>query len=84
MCVHVCTVCFCVSTAFSFVASTLSVFLLYVVHEEAVVVVMLCIFTALSTPAWNDSSLIIAEVYPTHLRYCTCINRLCVLNIKII
>ena len=31
-------------------------------------VVMLCIFNAVSTPAWNDSSLIIAEVYPTHLR----------------
>lgn len=54
--------------AFSLVVSTVSVFLLYLVHDEAVVVVMLCLFAALSTPAWNDSSLIIAEVYPTHLR----------------
>ena len=55
--------------AFSLLTSTASVFLLYVVHSEVFVVVMLCLFTALSTPAWNDTSLIIAEVYPTHLRY---------------
>ena len=55
--------------AFSLFASTLSVFLLYVVHSEVVVVIMLCLFAAISTPAWNDTSLIVAEVYPTHLRY---------------
>lgn len=43
-------------------------FLLYVAHSELFVVIMLCIFTAVSTPAWNDSSLLIAELYPTHLR----------------
>ena len=57
------------STAFSLFASTASVFGLYVVHSEVFVVVMLCVFTALSVPAWNDSSLLIAELYPTHLRY---------------
>lgn len=31
-------------------------------------VVMLCIFNAVSVPAWNDSSLLIAELYPTYLR----------------
>lgn len=36
--------------------------------SELFVVIMLCIFTAVSTPAWNDSSLLIAELYPTHLR----------------
>lgn len=56
------------STAFSLLVSTVSVFLLYVVHDETVVVIMLCLFSALSTPAWNDSTLIVAEVYPTHLR----------------
>lgn len=50
-------------------ASTASVFGLYVVHSEVYVVIMLCVFTALSTPAWNDSGLLIAELYPTHLRY---------------
>lgn len=25
-------------------------------------------FTAVSAPAWNDASLLIAELYPTHLR----------------
>jgi len=53
----------------SLFASTASVFVLYVVHSEVFVVVMLCVFTALSTPAWNDSNLLIAELYPTHLRY---------------
>ncbi len=46
----------------------MSVFLLYVSSSELFVVVMLCIFTAVSTPAWNDSSLLIAELYPTYLR----------------
>ena len=54
--------------AFALFASTLSVFLLYVVTIEAYVVLILCIFTAVSTPAWNDTSLLIAELYPTHLR----------------
>ena len=54
--------------AFSLLISTVTVFLLYLKNSEAFVVVMLCIFTAVSTPAWNDSSLIIAELYPTHLR----------------
>ena len=36
--------------------------------SEVFVVVMLCMFTAVSTPAWNDSSLLMAELYPTHLR----------------
>ena len=58
----------CVYIAFSLLTSTASVFLLYIVHSEVFVVIMLCLFTALSTPAWNDTSLIIAEVYPTHLR----------------
>ena len=55
-------------SAFSLLTSTASVFLLYIVHSEVFVVIMLCLFTALSTPAWNDTSLIVAEVYPTHLR----------------
>lgn len=54
--------------SFSLLASTVAVILLFFVHSEVFVVVMLCLFTALSTPAWNDSTLIIAEVYPTHLR----------------
>lgn len=54
--------------AFSLFCSTVSSFLLYVSNVEAFVIVMLCIFTAVSTPAWNDSSLLIAELYPTHLR----------------
>lgn len=48
--------------------STVSVVLLYVATSEIFVVVMLCIFNAVSAPSWNDSSLIIAELYPTHLR----------------
>lgn len=56
------------SLAFSLFASTMSAFLLYVSNAEIFVVVMLCVFTAVSTPAWNDSSLLIAELYPTHLR----------------
>ena len=56
------------TVAFTLFLSTASVFLLYVVHSEEFVVIILCLFTALSIPAWNDASLIIAEVYPTHLR----------------
>ena len=48
--------------------STASVFLLYIDSSEVFVIAMLCIFTAVSTPAWNDTSLIMAEVYPTNLR----------------
>lgn len=54
--------------AFSLFASTLSAFLLYAANTELFVVVMLCIFNAVSVPAWNDSSLLIAELYPTYLR----------------
>ena len=54
--------------AFSLLTSTASIFLLYIVQSEVFVVIMLCLFTTLSTPAWNDMGLIIAEVYPTHLR----------------
>ena len=56
------------SAAMSMLACTLSVFLLYVVTLEAFVVAMLCLFTAVSAPAWNDIGLIIAELYPTSLR----------------
>ena len=55
--------------AISMFASTASVFLLYVAHTEVFVVVVLCLFTALSTPAWNDTSLLNSDLYPTHLRY---------------
>lgn len=55
-------------TAFSMLSTTASVFLLYANRSEVYVVIMLCLFRMVSTPAWNDSSLIIAEVYPTHLR----------------
>eukprot|EP00731_Ephydatia_muelleri_P012149 Em0006g1043a len=54
--------------AFSLFASTCSAFLLYVVTTPVFVVTVLCLFNAISTPAWNDGSLLIAELYPTHLR----------------
>ena len=54
--------------AFSLFVSTITVFLLYVESSELFVVIVLCVFTAVSTPAWNDSSLLIAELYPTRLR----------------
>ena len=49
-------------------ATSVSVFLLYIDTSEIFVVAMLCLFNAISTPSWNDTSLIIAELYPTHLR----------------
>ena len=49
-------------------ATSVSVFLLYVTNSETFVVAMLCLFNAISTPSWNDTSLIIIELYPTHLR----------------
>ena len=57
-----------VVVAIAMLASTASVFLLYVVTSEAFVVAMLCLFTAVTAPAWHDTSLIIAELYPTSLR----------------
>jgi len=56
------------TSAMAMLACTVSVFLLYAVTSEAFVVVMLCVFTAVSAPAWNDVGLIIAELYPTSLR----------------
>jgi VNT family MFS transporter (synaptic vesicle glycoprotein 2) len=49
-------------------SSTASTFLLFVSSSEVFVVVVLCVFTAVVTPAWNDTGLLIAELYPTHLR----------------
>lgn len=46
-----------------------SVFLLYLVHSKVVSVVVLCLFTAISTPGWNVGSVVAAEVYPTSLRF---------------
>ena len=60
---------FLLPTAISMFASTASVFLLYAAQTEVFVVVVLCLFTALSTPAWNDSGLLNSDLYPTHLRY---------------
>ena len=51
--------------------SAVTVFLLYLEHSEVFVVAMLSLFTAANTPAWNDSSLLIAELYPTRLRWCS-------------
>lgn len=48
--------------------ATISTFLLFISSAEVFVVVVLCVFTAVVTPAWNDTSLLIAELYPTHLR----------------
>lgn len=45
-----------------------SSFLLFASSAEVFVVMVLCVFTLVSTPAWNDTSLLIAELYPTHLR----------------
>ena len=56
------------SPAVSMFSTTASVFLLYVAQTEIFVVVVLCLFTALSTPAWNDSNLLNSDLYPTHLR----------------
>ena len=49
-------------------ATSVSVFLLYVATSETFVVAMLCLFNEISTPSWKDTSLIIIELYPTHLR----------------
>ena len=49
-------------------ATSVSVFLLYIATSEIFVVVMLCLFNSISTPSWNDTSLIIVELCPTHLR----------------
>ena len=54
--------------AVSLLLATISVFLLYTVSSEAYVVVMLCIFNGITTTSWNDSGLLMAELYPTRLR----------------
>ena len=49
-------------------ASAVTAFLLYVGHSEVFVVAMLSLFVFVNTPAWNNASLLIAELYPTRLR----------------
>lgn len=56
------------SPAFVLFCAAVASFLLFVSSAEVSVVVVLCVFTAVITPAWNDTSLLIAELYPTHLR----------------
>ena len=53
--------------AISMFASTASVILLYVVTSETFVITILCLFNAVSNTSWIDTSLITAELYPTHL-----------------
>ena len=49
--------------------STISIFLLYVVNSKVVSVVILCLFNAISNPAWNACNVIITDIYATSVRY---------------
>ena len=45
------------------------VFLLYIVHTEVGSVIILSIFKTISLPCWNVTTILVADLYPTALRY---------------
>lgn len=57
------------STALFLFVGFLSVFLLYIIHTEAGVVVMLSVFKAIAAPGWSITSVLVADIFPTSLRY---------------
>lgn len=60
---------FLISTALFLFVGFLSVFLLYIIHTEAGVVVMLSVFKAIAAPGWSITSVLVADIFPTSLRY---------------
>lgn len=43
-------------------------FLLYVIHSEVGAIAVLCVFKAITIPAWNVTSLLSVDLYPTAMR----------------
>lgn len=52
----------------SLLVSSLSVFLIYVVHTKYQSLILSCVFSGVSVIAWNALDVVGTELYPTHLR----------------
>ncbi len=61
-------------SAGSMVVSGCSVFFIALLHNTTESLVMSCVFSAISVMGWNALDVLQMELYPTKLRYVSCLS----------